>query len=136
MGKSDLAVELISRLEGRDVDRLLAGVYWDAKDWQNAGDAFERLAGESWSDPLPLNEVSRLDVLKAGTAFSLAEDMLGLQRLRLKFAEKMAHSPDSAAFDIVSEREEERGFEFRTLSRTLNTSKIARGFLADYRRVI
>jgi len=41
-------------------------------------------------------------MLRAGVAYSLAEDKLGAARLRDKYAAKMAEGPDGRAFDVVT----------------------------------
>lgn len=133
-GKPDLAVTLIRNLLGTDAERLVADIQWDAKKWQAAAESYERVAGESWADAAPLIPGQRLDVLKAGIAYSLAKDNLGLQRLRSKFAEKMGSSEDASAFDVVTGPLEEQGFAFRSLSRQITEADTMRTFLEDYRR--
>lgn len=134
IGKSDLAVTLMGKLQGTDADRLIAAIQWDAERWQNAAESYERVAGESWADPEPLLPVQRLDVLKAAIAYSLAADRLGIQRLRGKFAEKMGNSEDAAAFDVVTAPLEEQDIQFRSVSQQLGAADTMRTFMADYRR--
>lgn len=133
-GKPDLAVTLVRNLLGTDAERLIADIQWDSEKWQDAAESYERVAGESWADDAPLAASQRLDVLKAGIAYSLARDNLGLQRLRSKFAEKMGESEDASAFDVVTGPMEQQGFAFRSLSRKITEADTMRTFLADYRR--
>ncbi|MEP5624262.1 MAG: hypothetical protein ABJP82_16945 [Hyphomicrobiales bacterium] len=133
-GKPDLAVTLVRNLLGTDAERLVADIQWDSEKWQDSAESYERVAGESWADDAPLSASQRLDVLKAGIAYSLARDKLGLQRLRSKFAEKMGESEDASAFDVVTGPLEKQGFAFRSLSRRLTEADTMRTFLADYRR--
>lgn len=133
-GKPDIAVTLVGNLLGTDAERLIADIQWDAEKWQAAAESYERVAGESWADDAPLIANQRLDVLKAGIAYSLARDNLGLQRLRSKFAEKMGESEDASAFDVVTGPLEKQGFAFRSLSRKITEADTMRTFLADYRR--
>lgn len=133
-GKPDLAVTLVRNLLGKDAERLVADILWDAENWQDAAESYERVAGESWADDAPLIPDQRLDVLKSGIAYSLAKDDLGLQRLRSKFAEKMGSSEDASAFDIVTGPLEEQGFAFRSLSQQITEADTMRTFLSDYRR--
>lgn len=133
-GKPDLAVTLVRNLLGTDAERLVADILWDAENWQEAAESYERVAGESWADDAPLIPDQRLDVLKSGIAYSLARDNLGLQRLRSKFAEKMGSSEDASAFDVVTGPLEKQGFAFRSLSRQITEADTMRTFLSDYRR--
>lgn len=133
-GKPDLAVTLVRNLLGTDAERLVADIQWDAEKWQDAAESYERVVGESWADDAPLVPSQRLDVLKAGIAYSLARDNLGLQRLRSKFAQKMGDSEDASAFDVVTGPLEKQGFAFRSLSQKVTEADTMRTFLADYRR--
>ncbi|MEH6725047.1 MAG: hypothetical protein V7703_02735, partial [Hyphomicrobiales bacterium] len=134
VGKPDLAVTLVKNLQGSDAERLIADIEWDAENWQTAAESYERVAAESWSEVGPLIPLQRQAVLKAGIAYSLAADDLGRERLRGKFAEKMADSEDAAAFDIVTSPVDDQGLEFRTVSQKLSTADTMRSFLSDYRR--
>lgn len=134
VGKPDLAVTLVKNLQGSDAERLIADIEWDAENWQAAAESYERVAAESWSEVGPLIPLQRQAVLKAGIAYSLAADDLGRERLRGKFAEKMADSEDAAAFDIVTSPVDDQGLEFRTVSQKLSTADTMRSFLSDYRR--
>ncbi|MBL4645030.1 MAG: hypothetical protein JKY99_01060, partial [Rhizobiales bacterium] len=133
-GKPELAVSLLGSLVGSDVDRLVADIYWDSKSWQKAAESYELVAGSLWNEPGPLEPMERLDVLKAGIGYSLAEDELGLQRLRSHFAAKMGDTDDASAFDVVTSPLDQHGFEFRSVSRQLTEADTMRSFLSDYRR--
>ena len=69
-------------------------------------------------------------MLRAGVAYSLAEDKLGAARLRDKYAAKMAEGPDGRAFDVVT-----GGLgsspEFREVARIVASGDTLSGFLRD-----
>ena len=50
----------------------------------------------------PLTDTERADVLRAAIGYALAEDAIGLDRFREKYAAKMADGPDRRAFEVVT----------------------------------
>ncbi|MEH0069577.1 hypothetical protein V6L77_03260 [Pannonibacter sp. Pt2-lr] len=101
-GRPDLALELVRNMRGADVDRLRADTFWKAQSWREAGEQLEAMYGSRWSDNIPLEQIERDDILKAAIGYSLAGDQLSLDRLRTKYAKKMADSPQSASFEVVT----------------------------------
>ena len=102
IGRHDLALEVIASLEGREALRLRSDIYWAARRWQKAAEQIELLYGDRWKSFEPLSDVERADILRAGVGYALAEDKLGIARLREKYAAKMAEGPDGRAFDVVT----------------------------------
>ena len=82
--------------------RLRADIYWGSRQWQKAAEHIELLYGDRWKSFEPLTDGERADMLRAGVAYSLAEDKIGIARLRDKYAAKMAQGPDGRAFDVVT----------------------------------
>ena len=101
IGRHDAALEMIGSLGGNEAARLRADILWNAKRWREAGEAIERLLGERWKEKTALDEIERGDVLRAGIAFALGSETIGLARLRERYAAKM-DGPERAAFDIVA----------------------------------
>lgn len=132
--RPDLALELVRNMSGSDVDRLRADTLWSARSWQKAGEQLERMKGSRWSDEMPLADHERVDVIRAAIAYTLAEDGLGLERLRQKFSEKMSQSPHAAAFEIVTRPIDDRGVEFLTVARSMGGGDSLESFLEEYRR--
>ncbi len=52
-----------------------------------------------------LSEQDRVDVMRSAIAYSLAEDLLALDRVRAKFAAKMADSADARTFAFLTQPE-------------------------------
>jgi hypothetical protein len=96
------ALELAGSMSGSEADRLRADILWAAKRWREAGEAFEKLLGERWQKPDPLDETERRDVLRAGLAFALGNETVGLSRLRDRYAAKMPEGPERTALGIIS----------------------------------
>lgn len=132
--RPDLALEMIAGYSGDDVNRLRADVQWAAQRWQSAAEALELMLGDSWRDPAPLGDDTRKDVLRASIAYALAEDDLGLDRLRQKYAAKLASTPDQQTFDIVTAPAATRGADFITIAKSISVSDTLKSFLDDYRK--
>ncbi|MBA5779296.1 hypothetical protein H2509_19370 [Stappia sp. F7233] len=133
-GRPDLALELVRNMNGEDVERLRADTLWAAGNWQAAGEQLEQMAGGRWGDGVPLSDRERADILKAAIGYSLAGDQFSLDRLRTKFTPKMADSPDSKAFEVVSRSIDERGVEFTSVLNSLGRVDSLDIFLAEYQR--
>lgn len=133
-GRPDLALELVRNMRGSDVDRLRADTFWAAESWREAGDQLEAMHGSRWSDQIPLDELERRDVLRAGIAYSLAGDQLSLERLQNKYMKKMADSPEAFAFEVVTRPIQTQGVEFLEVANRLADVDSLETFLQEYRR--
>ncbi|MGN6460592.1 MAG: tetratricopeptide repeat protein, partial [Pseudolabrys sp.] len=102
VGRGPVALEVIEKMQSPEATRLRADILWGAKRWAEAGEQFERLTGKRWKDFAPLSPDDRQDVLRAAVAYSLANETIGLARLRERFAAKMKDSPDNAAFQLAA----------------------------------
>jgi hypothetical protein len=132
-GRHDLALEVIANLEGREVDRLRADVLWAARRWREAGEQIEKLYGHRWRDFAPLAEAERADILRAALAYSLADDALGLDRFRQKYAAKMGEGPDKNAFAVAIDRSAVDSAEFADIAKKVSAADTLDGFLRDVR---
>jgi tetratricopeptide (TPR) repeat protein len=133
IGRHDFALDVISGLEGREPLRLRADIYWASRNWQKAAEHIELMYGDRWKSFEPLTDAERADMLRAGVAYSLAEDRLGTARLRDKYAAKMAQGPDGRAFDVVTGGLGATSPEFREVARIVASSDTLSGFLRDLR---
>lgn len=98
----DQALDVIASMKGPEADRQRADILWTARRWRQAGEAIETMLGERWKEDEPLTDVERHDILRAGLAYALVSETLGLVRLKEKYANKMTGAPEKAAFDLVS----------------------------------
>jgi hypothetical protein len=103
-GRHDAAIEMIENLTGVEAERMRADILWSAKRWREAGEAIEKLLGGRWKNEAALDEIERGDVLRAGIAFALGNETIGLARLRERYAAKI-DGPERQAFDIVASGE-------------------------------
>jgi len=131
LGRSELALEVIAHVDGREAIRLRSDILWTARRWAPAAEQIELYYGDRWKEWQPLNDIERADILRAAIGFALGEDTLGLGRLREKYAAKMAETPDARAFEIVSARLGTSGAEFRDIARAAASIDTLDGFLRD-----
>ncbi|HXW39836.1 MAG TPA: tetratricopeptide repeat protein [Xanthobacteraceae bacterium] len=131
LGRHDLALEVIANIEGRETIRLRSDILWTARRWGQSAEQIELYYGERWKDWQPLNETERTDILRAAIGYALAEDALGLNRFRDKYAAKMAQTTDARAFEIVSAPLGTSGAEFRDIARAAAAVDTLEGFLRD-----
>ena len=134
IGRHDLALEVIERMNGPEALRLRADILWAAKKWQPAGEAIELLYGDRWKDFAPLSDQERSDVLRAAIAYALAEEPLGLARFRDKYAAKMSDGPDRHAFEVVTAPIGSTSSEFRAVAGAVANINTLNAFLAEMRK--
>jgi tetratricopeptide (TPR) repeat protein len=132
-GRHDLALEVISNVEGREAIRLRSDIHWAARRWGLASEQIELLYGERWREWQPLSDAERADVLRAAIGYALGEDAIGLGRFREKYAAKMAEGPDRRAFEVVSTPLGSSGGEFREIAKMVAAVDTLDAFLRDMR---
>ena len=85
LGQYDHALEVIQADKGPDTDAIRAEVSWKKHDWAGAGAQFERLLGDRFKTPGPLNADEEAKLLRAAICYSLAGDETSLGRVRGRF---------------------------------------------------
>jgi tetratricopeptide (TPR) repeat protein len=133
VGRHELALEVIASVEGREALRLRSDILWAAHKYREASEQIELLYGDRWRDFQPLADIERADVLRGAIGYALAEDALGLQRFRDKYAAKMAEGPDKRAFDVVSAPLGTVAPEFSSIAKTVAAVDTLDGFLREMR---
>ncbi|MFM9975621.1 MAG: hypothetical protein ACKVON_13730, partial [Beijerinckiaceae bacterium] len=134
LSRTELSLEVLASQKGDDVDRLKADILWRGKRWRDAGEAFEKILGTRWQEPGEMLDSERADIMRAGVSYVLADDRLGLDRLRQKYMPKMAESIDGRAFELVSSNSRSRQQEFRDIARALVAGSTLTEFLDIYRQ--
>jgi tetratricopeptide (TPR) repeat protein len=132
-GRHDLALEVIANLSGREPDRLRADILWAGRRWREAAEQIERFYGERWRDFAPLSEVERPDILRAAIGFALAEDQIGMDRMKEKYGPKMAEGPLARSFEVVTTPFAADGPEFRAIAKAVGSIDTLDQFLRDMR---
>jgi hypothetical protein len=133
IGRSDLALDLVANIGGREAIRLRSDVYWGAKRWREAAEQIEVLHGDRWKSFEPLSPLERADIVRAAIGYSLSEDSLGISRLREKYAAKFDSQADRAAFDLATKPANGNAVELGRLAKMAATVDTLDGFLRDIR---
>ncbi|WP_089174746.1 hypothetical protein [Bosea sp. AS-1] len=133
LSRTDQALEMLEGERGAEVDRLRADIYWTGRRWREAGEAYERILDESWRGDSPLSDGRRADVMRAGISYVMANEALSLDRLRSKFAQKMAQSLDARTFAFVTGANRSKASDIRELARAAASADTVSDFLKAYR---
>ena len=131
LGRHALALEVVADIKGPETIRLRSDIYWAAHKWRKSAEQIELLYGDRWKQWQPLTDVERSDILRAEIGYALAEDKLGIQRFRDRYAPKMAGTPDARAFEIVSAPLGSAGEDFKAIARAAAASDTLDDFLRD-----
>ncbi len=131
LGRNDFALEVIEGIDSREALRLRADIYWASRRWQMAAEHIELLHGERWKSFEPFGETERSDILRAGVGYALAEDKIGIARLREKYAAKMNEGPDKRAFELITSGLGSSSAAFREVARIVGSMDSLSAFLRD-----
>jgi hypothetical protein len=103
-GRIDLALDVTSAITGRDADELRVDANWAKKNYDEVGQLIETMYAPGPGDKSgpDLSQAGQMDMVRAAVAYALADDRLGLSRLRAKFSDRMAQSPQWPMFDYVT----------------------------------
>jgi len=128
----DNALDLIAVDQADDTKRLRADIYWEAGNWATAGQKIEELLEPHASDPSPLGDAERAQVLRAAVAYSLANDETSLTRLREHFAPRMKSSPDANLFAVLSADIDQHSVAFRDAAARIASVDTLESFMKDF----
>lgn len=117
LSRTDQALDLLEVERGPEIDRLRADIYWTGRRWREAGEAHERMLDEAWRGETPLTDSQRGDVMRAAISYVMADEGLSLDRLRSKFATKMAQSTDARTFAFVTGANRSKAADIREMAR-------------------
>ncbi|GEC14211.1 tetratricopeptide repeat protein [Nitrobacter winogradskyi] len=131
IGRRDLALDIISNLDGREAIRLRSDIYWASRRWREASEQIELYYGERWRDFTPLTQAEKSDIIRAVIGYSLSEDALGLARFREKYAPLMNGGADKLAFDTASKPAAGNSAEFEQIARMAAKVDTLSGFLRE-----
>jgi hypothetical protein len=130
----DLALDLLSSMSGRDVDLLRVDANWKSKRYAAASQGLEVLY--SPTDPADmLSQPARMNTIKAAVGYVLANDKIGLSRLRAKFADPMSKSAEWPVFDFVTGTVDVTGAEFKKVVRQVSGLDSIDAFLSAYKQI-
>jgi hypothetical protein len=131
LGRRDVALEVIGNIDSREASRLRSDILWAAHRWGEAAEQIELMYGERYGNFEPLTAVEQQDILRAEIGYALSDDKLGLGRFREKYAAKMAETPDSRDFDVVSRPLGTSGDAFGAIAHAATSADTLESFLRD-----
>ena len=94
LGRGDHALEVLGKDASPDAAELRGLAAWRAQQWPSAGKYAEVRLGDRWKSDAPLTTIESALLIRAGTAYSLAQDDPALARLRTRYARLADGSPD------------------------------------------
>ncbi len=131
-GRQDLALDILSKVNGKDADLLKIDAHWKAKRYANASEIIENLY--AWElERGELSKTARDNIIKASVGYVLSDDIVGLSRLRLKYGELMSNTPEWPMFKFVTDNVDITSLEFKKLSREIADIDSLNAFLKSYK---
>lgn len=133
LSRTDQALEMLEVERGPEIDRLRADIFWTGRRWREAGEAHERILDEAWRGEAPLTDGQRGDVMRSAISYVMADEALSLDRLRSKFATKMAQSADARTFAFVTGANRSKAADIREMARAAAAADTLSDFMKAYR---
>jgi hypothetical protein len=128
----DNALDLVAVDQSDDTRRLRADIYWESGNWALAGQKTEEFLNTRWSDPSPLTNEERGQLLRTAVSYSLANDETSLARVRDHFAAKMKGTPDANLFNVLSADIDQHGLAFRDAAARIASVDTLQAFMKDF----
>lgn len=133
-GRYDLALDMLAGMGGRDTELLRIDAYWKARRHREAAETIETLYSAD-IDRGSLSPVARMNVVKAAVGYVMANDQIGLSRLRNRYSDVMSRSPEWPMFAFVTDAVDTSAEEFRDLARQIASVDSLNAFLNAYREI-
>lgn len=131
VGRHDLALDIVANINGREAIRLRSDIYWASRKWREASEQIELYYGDRWRDFKPLNAAEKSDVIRAVLGYALAEDGIGLERFREKYAPLMSGDADRQAFELASKPASSTSAEFALIAKMAASVDTLDGFIRE-----
>ncbi len=129
-GRHVLALDMLSSMSGRDADLLRVEANWAGGRYGQAGELIEAMYPTAG---LAATRQDRLNIVRAGVGYVLANDGFGRARLRERYAEMMATTPEWPLFDLVTTSLSPTGREITEIARQVAGIEAINAFLSAYR---
>jgi len=133
-GRDELALDILSSMDGRDADLLRVDAHWRGKRYREAAETIEQLYS-SRGNNTQFSQSARLNLVKAAVGYVLDDDKIGLTRLRSKFADQLDDYPEWSMFDFVTGDVKVTSVEFRQIAKEVAGFDSLKAFLNSYSEV-
>lgn len=130
-GREELALDMLTRIEGRDADLLRVDGLWRARNYGRAAELIEVVYAPAES-ATEFDQAARMNIVKAAVGFVLTNDSLGLSRLRSKYGDLLAQSAEWPIFNFVTSEITPTSAEFKKVARQVADLDSVNAFLASY----
>jgi hypothetical protein len=131
VGRHDLALDIVSNIQGREAIRLRSDIHWASRQWRESAEQIELYYADRWRDFKPLSMTEKGDIIRAVVGYALAEDSIGLARFREKYLPLMNSPADRTAFEIASKPVGSTGADFAAIAKMAASVDTLEGFLRD-----
>jgi len=101
LGRYDDALELLDKDTSADALDARGEIAWQQRDWPKAGGILEARLGDRWKSAQPLSIQEQSLLMRAGIAYSLADDNAGLARLRAHYTALADAAPNPNALKVA-----------------------------------
>jgi len=132
----DQATDLIAADDAPETRALRADIYWESGQWAQAGQSSEALlpADADPANPAPLAAGDKQNLMRAAIAYSLANDQASLERLRVRFANRMTSGTDASAFVLITQKVDTQDAAFRDTAARIASIDTLETFMKDFQR--
>ena len=119
LARYDHAMEMLEKDSSVEAAKVRAEIAWRQKNWTLAAAAFQVVLARGPDPSGALSDDDRAVVLRAAIAACLANSQPTLDRLKRTHGERMAKSPDAAAFELVVSNPDPGDYRLQDLARRL-----------------
>jgi len=134
-GRAAEAIVLLEDDESLQADRLKVEVYWNAKDWRNASQVFERILATVGANPgEKLDDRQALYVLNMAVIYALGKNQRGTLKLREGFGPAMNATNYKDAFNLISSPDNIGLTDYRQVAGKVETVSNFASFMAEYKK--
>lgn len=134
LGEVDAAIDLLEGLEDREASRLRGDIYWKARSYLKAANAYEVSLSGSWRDEGPMSAEESALLLRSAISYVLADDPFGIDRIRNRYVKRLESTPDAPAFRLLTTPASSRDAVAVALADTVSNTKLLDQFLQSYRK--
>ena len=134
LGEVQAAIDLLEGLEDREASRLKGDIYWKARSYLKAANAYEVSLSGSWRDDGPMSAEDSALLLRSAISYVLANDPFGIDRIRNRYVKRLEATPDAPAFRLLTTPASSRDAVAVALADTVSNTKLLDQFLQSYRK--
>ncbi len=134
LGEVQAAIDLLEGLDDREASRLRGNIYWKAKSFLKAANAYEIALLGSWRDDGPMVPDDSALLLRSAISYVLANDPFGIERIRNRYLKRLESTPDAPAFRLLTTPASSRDAVAAAFADTVSNAKMLDQFLQSYRK--